>query len=62
MLFESLDSDSDGMLDRADFKRFVRYIGLSLNDQEFYSTWINLDRDRSGEVSFDEFFAWYHSK
>eukprot|EP01046_Picozoa_sp_COSAG06_P006102 COSAG06_NODE_283_length_18377_cov_8.509301_6_plen_2777_part_00 len=59
MLFDELDSDADGSIDRADFKHLLSCIGLSLNDKEFYSTWIAVDSDRSGEVTFDEFFGWY---
>jgi Ca2+-binding EF-hand superfamily protein len=58
-IFDQLDQDGDGMLDRADFKEFVSCVGLSLNDKEFYQTWGSLDRDRGGEISFEEFFRWY---
>ena len=51
MLFDQLDADGDGMIDRADFKEFIKFVGLSLNDKEFYEMWVLIDQDRSGEVS-----------
>eukprot|EP01043_Picozoa_sp_COSAG02_P003261 COSAG02_NODE_79_length_40228_cov_18.435762_16_plen_1241_part_00 len=58
-IYDQLDQDGDGMLDRSDFTAFLTHVGLSLNDQEIYLLWGRLDRDRSGQIGFQEFYDWY---
>eukprot|EP01046_Picozoa_sp_COSAG06_P039015 COSAG06_NODE_4560_length_4145_cov_1.345032_4_plen_336_part_00 len=57
-LFDKVDQDCDGLLDVADFKLLIKQIGLILNTREFYSVWLTLDKDRGGDVNFDEWFRW----
>ena len=57
-LFDKVDQDCDGLLDVADFKLLIKQIGLTLNTQEFFKVWLTLDRNRDGDVNFEEFFKW----
>lgn len=53
-----MDQDKDGMLDIADFRLLLKQMGMSLTTREFYSVWLTLDRDRGGDISFEEWFKW----
>ena len=42
----------------SDFRRILKQIGIQLSTREFYSVWLTLDRDRGGDISFEEWFKW----
>ena len=58
-LFESIDIDGDGTMDKHEFSELLQDMGLTLNDQEIEYTWRTVDLNGSGEVYFEEFVAWY---
>ena len=57
-IFDTIDSDGDGMMDKHDFKELASNVGLVLNELEMYSAWNSLDAKKEGMVDFDTFFGW----
>lgn len=57
-MFEQLDKDGDGQLDRAELKMVADAIGHRMSNGELDTAMTQLDHDGNGEVDFDEFFLW----
>jgi len=59
-IFDKLDIDNSGYLDRNEYERMLRHLGCVLNVKASDAIFQQIDSDGSGEISFDEFFAFYH--
>jgi hypothetical protein len=60
-LFFETDNDGSGLLDRSEVKQLAIMLGQKLNSKELDIAMAEIDKDGSGEVDFDEFFAWWVS-
>lgn len=58
-IFDKLDTDHDGLLDRTDFQNLCDQSGLDISEQGFYRAWATLDVNRVGQISFKDFFSWF---
>eukprot|EP01043_Picozoa_sp_COSAG02_P128222 COSAG02_NODE_65669_length_257_cov_0.974684_1_plen_85_part_11 len=55
-VFEMLDADSSGSLDREEIKRLIHYFQDNVpSEQEVADAMEFMDQDGSGNVEFDEF-------
>ena len=60
-IFDKLDTDKDGLLDRTDFRNLMSQTGVDISETAFYRAWATLDVNRVGQISFKDFFSWYKS-
>ena len=61
-IWQSVDTDGSGSLDRAEAKTAMEAMGQKMSDQEFQNAMTELDDDGSGEISFDEFIVWWQKQ
>jgi len=55
-LFHEVDTNGDGVLSRAEFKRALPVLGLMIEQAEADKLFDWFDDDASGEITFDEFY------
>ena len=60
-LFDGIDVDGNGALDSEEMKQLFKDLGLELTQDQEATVMSRIDTDGSGEIDFDEFFAWYSS-
>eukprot|EP01043_Picozoa_sp_COSAG02_P046739 COSAG02_NODE_4402_length_5402_cov_2.660947_1_plen_1328_part_10 len=60
-VFNKMDDDGSGELDRGEIRTLLTKLGLKLNKKKQDKAFKAMDADGSGEISFDEFFEWYDS-
>ena len=59
-LFEAADTDHSGSLDRFEFRRAMRRLGIGLRSAQVDQLVQAVDSDRSGEISYEEFVQAIH--
>ena len=59
-LFEAADTDHSGSLDRFEFRRAMRRLGIGLSSAQVEQLVEAVDSDRSGEISYEEFVQAIH--
>ena len=57
-LFEAIDTDGSGFLDRYEVGELAIVLGFPLNATELNDAFERMDYDKSGRVSLKEFEAW----
>ena len=57
-LFDHVDKDNSGLLDKEEIGDVCSRIGAKMNEKQLDAAFNKIDTDRSGEVSFEEFTAW----
>jgi hypothetical protein len=57
--FDAVDDDGDEMIGVDAFSTLVWSLGLEINDKYTYETFLLMDKDRNGLVSFDDFKDWW---
>ena len=57
--FEHFDDDSDGSIDRQEFKKLMEALGAEMSEAELEIGFEPIDTDESGEIDFDEFSEWW---
>ena len=55
--FDSFDTDNSGELSKEEF-RTVMTMRSGLTDVQFETLFQKVDKDGSGVISFDEYYAW----
>lgn len=60
--FEDIDEDGSGFLDRHEIKRLAHMLGQELGDHEVNGAMAEMDTSGTGEVSFDDYYAWYSAQ
>lgn len=58
-MFNQIDTDGNGTLDRGEMDHMARVLDMNLNKAQMDAAWEFMDRDGSGEVDFDEFKKWH---
>ena len=59
VIFELMDEDGGGVLDRDEVRSLARAMGVKLTDGELRDAMAEMDEDGSGEVDFEEFYQWW---
>jgi len=64
--FDCFDIDNSGALDKEEFRKVMTYVhagssDTALTDAEFEALFKKADKDASGVISFDEYYAWAHN-
>ena len=54
-IFDILDRDSNGLISRAELKYMMSQLGVTLTDDDLEILMKDLDEDRDGQISFDDF-------
>ena len=58
-LFDELDLDGGGTLDREEVSHLANKLGKPLSIEALDSAMSEMDKDGGGEIDFDEFALWY---
>jgi Ca2+-binding EF-hand superfamily protein len=58
-LFDEIDADRGGTLDRSEIKQLAKRLGKRLSEKQLHEAMMEMDADGSGEVAFDEFVSWW---
>ena len=61
-VFESIDLDDNGTLDRDELKTAAERLGQAMSEEELDAAMHEMDEDGSGEVDYDEFLAWWNRR
>ena len=61
-VWEQVDENGDGHLDAAEVTRVLKDMGKELTDAEAAEAFALMDKDGSGEIDFDEAFAWWENQ
>ena len=58
-MFDSIDADESGYIDRQELALLAEKVGRDMSESELNAAMVEMDSDGSGEIEFDEFFAWF---
>ena len=58
-IFNQIDTDGSGTLDRDEMDEIALVLGMNFNKAQMDAAWAFMDRDGNGEVDFDEFKNWH---
>ena len=58
-MFNQIDTDGNGTLDRDEIEQMAQILGMRFNKAQMDAAWAFMDRDGSGEVDFNEFKKWH---
>eukprot|EP01052_Picozoa_sp_SAG31_P042607 SAG31_NODE_6821_length_1878_cov_1.327150_2_plen_364_part_00 len=58
-LFDEIDTDGSGLLDREEVANLAESLGAPLSTSELDQAMLEMDEDGSGEVDFEEFRLWF---
>ena len=61
MVFDDIDLDGNGTLDKGEIDTAARKLGVALTQQEINDGFHAMDVDSNGVVDFDEFFEWFQT-
>ena len=61
-LWTELDQDGSGFLDRTEVSAVMEFMGKPVDDAGLDAAMQEIDKDGSGEVSFEEFLAWWQKQ
>jgi calmodulin len=60
--FEHFDRDSNGRIDRAEFKRMMQVLGADAPEEELDVGFDMVDSDDDGSSDFHEFASWWMNR
>ncbi len=61
-IFEELDEDGSGELDRDEVRSMVTQLGMDASEKDVDAAMSAMDADGGGTVDFEEFCAWWRSR
>lgn len=59
-VFQAIDTDGNGFLDRTEVGEIASVLGFPLSEEELSVAFDEMDENRNGRVSLDEFKAWWN--
>jgi len=60
-LFRKYDANNSGEIDMREIGILIKSLGLNMGAEEINNAMVDLDKDRNGAISFDEFWDWFQS-
>ena len=60
-IFNIIDTNANGSLDRAEISGVVATFGLIMTDKEKDEMFAQMDTDHDDQVSYSEFTHWWHN-
>jgi Ca2+-binding EF-hand superfamily protein len=57
--FEFADGDDDGYIDLGEFSGLLDELGAEMSATDLHIGFQEIDTDRNGRISLDEFVAWW---
>ena len=60
--FDEIDADGGGSLDRSEIAKLAVGMGTPLSEHELDAAMVEIDKDGSGAVSFDELVDWFSQR
>jgi Ca2+-binding EF-hand superfamily protein len=61
-MFEKYDKNKSGFIDATEFKQFCYDLGHSLTEEQCALALLTLDRNKDGQIAYDEFLAWWRTE
>eukprot|EP01043_Picozoa_sp_COSAG02_P003204 COSAG02_NODE_76_length_41115_cov_60.967817_31_plen_700_part_00 len=61
-IFDKLDEDASGELDRDEVRSLVTQLGMDASEKDVDKAMATMDADGGGTVDFEEFCAWWRSR
>ncbi len=58
-LFDIVDSNKSNFIDKQEMIELLNGLGRDLTEDEINIGFEELDTDKSGQIDFEEFYAWY---
>jgi len=58
-IFDRFDANKSGEIDVRELQQLTRALGLSMDRESINNAMFELDRNRNGAISFDEFWFWW---
>merc|ERR1719333_2027801 len=58
-VFKRFDQNNSGEIDVRELQQLTRALGLSLDRESINNAMFELDRNRNGAISFEEFWTWW---
>ena len=59
-VFKRYDANNSGEMDVRELQQLVWSLGLQMDREAINNAMLDLDKNRNGTISFDEFWAWWH--
>ena len=60
-VFDSFDKDKNGFIDISEIKALSKELGHEITDAEVQNIFSEIDANKDGNISFEEFSIWWHS-
>jgi len=60
-VFHKFDANDSGEIDMRELGYLVKGLGLNLQMEELSNAMLDLDKDKNGAISFEEFWNWFQS-
>lgn len=58
-IFDRFDANKSGEIDIRELQQLTRALGLSMDRESINNAMFELDQNRNGTISFDEFWSWW---
>merc|ERR1711988_2007219 len=60
-IFKKFDANNSGEIDMRELGILVKALGLNMGQDELNNAMVDLDMDKNGAISFEEFWHWFQS-
>merc|ERR1711912_116142 len=60
-MFRKFDANDSGEIDMRELGILIKALGLNMGSEEINNAMVDLDKDRNGAISFDEFWNWFQT-
>jgi len=60
-VFDSFDKDKNGSIDIGEIKALAKELGHEITDSDVQKIFSEIDTNKDGKISFEEFAIWWHS-